>query len=815
MVVFKMIIILWLLVFPFFDGNSQHYRLYRMLRKENFSEALSFGEAKLEMNKGKRERNRLKLLLALGKLYDLRGNFTKAEALYLQALDPVRQKIERGERLKLPDFNVIDEISLFYVHTGNFTEAGKWTEYSLKKRAGEYNKRNPVNFRPYISKGMLFFYQNEWDSAVYYLTEYQKNIRNSNYTGNLEVNRYADTYQVLAELELKRGNLHRAFKNAKKTVRLQKHEWTRREAGRNTLKRVKAMNTLSTIYRYKEQWKKSERYLTMAMKLYDKNIKVDFPERAELYLNGAWHAWHVDEIDSVIARVKKAVSIELDYILGSFTTLSEYEKENFQIRHKALFNNMNNLALKLYEDSKIMPGHSFWSELLNYNLQTKGLILNETADFYRNLMRDNSDTVNVLMSEWKMLKNELAFVSTLGNQRSAEDQVDQYLSRIIQIEKLLYTRLGVTSEKKHVDWREVKAILKDTAQVVELIRISSISFQPADQGKREHVLNERISYMMFSFGQADEEVKIGVIQDGKALENRYIHHYLNAIKFRIIDTLSFGQFWQPIEDLTGNARKVILSPDGIFNMVNPGAILNPNTGRYLVDERDIINITNLQTMGGKSTNINTDSTICLFGNPDYSNDYGKVKLEPLEGSEAEVKDIATIVGHYGVKTILNMGTRASESAFKALEGCEIIHVASHGFFSGGSGRGNTMLRAALVLTKSEEEDGFLTAYEAATLNLQNTRLVVLSACETGQGVIANGEGVYGLQRAFQLNGVNHVIMSLWKVDDEVTRQLMALFYKNLMKTNNPVLSLREAASQLSGQYPDPYYWGAFKIVGMP
>ncbi|MDH5602974.1 MAG: tetratricopeptide repeat protein, partial [Cyclobacteriaceae bacterium] len=337
MVTNRVITIVCLMAFQCYGGSAQHYRLYRMLKKENFSRAITFGEEKLKKAKVERERGRMKLLLTLGKLYELRGNFTKAEALYLQALDQVKLKMTAGEKLWLSDFNVIDEISLFYVHTGNFTEAEKWTDYSLQHRVGHYNKRDPVNFRPYISKGLLFFYRDEWDSAAFYLTAYQKNIRNSNYTGNLEVNRYADTYQVLAELELKRGNLQKAFKNAKKTVRLQKHEWTRREAGKNTLKRVKALNTLSTIFQYKEQWNKSEKYLTMAVKLYDKNIRVDFPEKAELYLSRAWQAWHVGEIDSVIALVKKAVSIELDYIHGSFSTLSEYEKENFQIRHKALF----------------------------------------------------------------------------------------------------------------------------------------------------------------------------------------------------------------------------------------------------------------------------------------------------------------------------------------------------------------------------------------------------------------------------------------------------------------------------------------------
>ncbi len=137
---------------------------------------------------------------------------------------------------------------------------------------------------------------------------------------------------------------------------------------------------------------------------------------------------------------------------------------------------------------------------------------------------------------------------------------------------------------------------------------------------------------------------------------------------------------------------------------------------------------------------------------------------------------------------------------------------------------NSLFQSGLILAnggelyeshdKMHEQNGILTSYEALNLKLDQVDLVVLSACETGVGDVQNGEGVYGLQRSFLIAGAKNVIMSLYKVSDEVTAELMIEFYKAWVKGKSKHEALIIAKTKVRKKYPNPYYWSGFVIIGI-
>lgn len=210
-------------------------------------------------------------------------------------------------------------------------------------------------------------------------------------------------------------------------------------------------------------------------------------------------------------------------------------------------------------------------------------------------------------------------------------------------------------------------------------------------------------------------------------------------------------------------------------------------------------------------------------------------LALLPGTKKEVGLIDSLYKKSNFPPTVYLSNEALEESIKQVKAPQTLHIATHGFFleneEGAEDADayveNPLLRSGLVLAGANsyittgsvddagtyEEDGILTAYEAMNLNLDNTELVVLSACETGLGEIKNGEGVFGLQRAFQVAGADAIIMSMWTVDDNATQELMTNFYEEWLKSGNKHKSFITAQKRLKEKRPAPYFWGAFVMIG--
>ncbi len=223
----------------------------------------------------------------------------------------------------------------------------------------------------------------------------------------------------------------------------------------------------------------------------------------------------------------------------------------------------------------------------------------------------------------------------------------------------------------------------------------------------------------------------------------------------------------------------------------------------------------------------------------------------LPATETEAQNIDNQLKMAGFQTQKMTGFAASEEVLKMVGSHnispKILHIATHGFFfpdpktvDGGRAAAdaarppsepifkvseNPMIRSGLVLAGANQawktgkpirpdvEDGILTALEISQLNLSNTELVVLSACETGLGDIAGNEGVYGLQRAFKIAGAKYLIMSLWKVDDKKTSEMMTLFYEKWLGEKLPLPdAFRAAQKTIREKYPNPFFWAGFVLV---
>src|SRR5208283_4538665 len=221
-------------------------------------------------------------------------------------------------------------------------------------------------------------------------------------------------------------------------------------------------------------------------------------------------------------------------------------------------------------------------------------------------------------------------------------------------------------------------------------------------------------------------------------------------------------------------------------------------------------------------------------------------LVPLPGTAIELSKVENLLKKQNWQVVVYERDRALVEAVRGVHHPRVLYLATHGFFESdqaiphnGSATNQRpssefeepMLRSGLYFAGADHGregklipeglgDGVLTAYEASTLDLHGTEMVVLSACETGLGKVEAGEGVFGLLRGFEEAGADSVVISMWKVPDTHTQQLMTAFYENwLVKHMEKHQALRQAQIALRSRITDhfgadlPYYWGAFVLVG--
>ena len=291
---------------------------------------------------------------------------------------------------------------------------------------------------------------------------------------------------------------------------------------------------------------------------------------------------------------------------------------------------------------------------------------------------------------------------------------------------------------------------------------------------------------------------------------------------------------QPLRGSLAGASRLLISPDGALNLVPFEALLDEQ-GHYLVERyatsylttgRDLLRMHVARAAPGRPVIVANP----LFGEPSKpalsrdrapaAVDWSEVYFAPIAATGYEANAIKSLFPEARLLT----GSLATKAALQAVRAPRILHIASHGFFLAGSprdtaqaaGRPDALLRSGLALAganlaRDGQAAGILTALEVTGLDLWGTQLVTLSACDTGVGEVSNGEGVYGLRRAFVLAGAETLVMSLWPISDYIARDAIVDYYTGLRAGLGRGDALRRAKLALLRRpgRRHPFYWAGF------
>ncbi|MEQ8518405.1 MAG: CHAT domain-containing tetratricopeptide repeat protein [Cytophagales bacterium] len=740
------------------------------------------------------------------------GDFAEAEHIF-SYLDKVIPQLFTQNSSHYAIF--INNKAMLYANLGRNEKALEIIEEAISK-GKEFLPKDYFDLeRIYINQGFLYMKTGQFDKAKSSFLRAEGGMREKDFLNHPDFN---DLMIYIGRFYIETNNSE-ALNYIESAIAGSKQRY-----GANHLLYAKALENKALYFLKTGRYSDAVTVYALISEIRKDQLGEENREYLQTQMKLALCQWESGNIDMASAIFRSSIDAYISLIDRLFPAFSENEKSDLWSEIKP--------DIYLYF-SFVKHNHEKSPELLQYalnvHLRTKGLLFNSTSSMKEVILNGGDEDLISIYKEWKNAHDQLAYYYSIPLEQVKDDKIDLEALELEanELEKSLSRRSAKFSGslEKFRDYAyEISTSLGSEEAALEIVRIETNAGR--DAGKA--------FYLGFLLKSGNPSPVLVVIDHGDELEGRNLKLYKNKILFKLEDKESFGNYWGPFTMLTGTYKHLYISYDGVYNNVSL-ASLQDESGRFLLEDNNYTYLTNGKLIPElkKKDAVLKASNAVLFGNPDFGEN---LNVNPLPGTAVEVEQIGDLFAKSGYTVTKYTGEEASEDKIQQLQSPAILHLATHGYFfsdvksSEGlvlgiqvdKAKNNPLLRSGLMLSDangaSEESitlkktNGLLNAFEVMSLDLGGTELVVLSACETGKGEIVNGEGVYGLPRALQVAGAQNVIMSLWKVDDAVTQELMNSFYTKLVDGEALNEAFLFAQRTIKEKYAHPYYWGAFVLL---
>jgi CHAT domain-containing protein len=758
-----------------------------------------------------------------GRILLIKGDYTEAEKIAVRANQMALKVYGENSTKTAPTQKLLADI---YFTLGDFDQAGENVSKAIASQEKQFGRKHVEVAKSLSQLALIKFNKGDNKQVIEKLMLESRDIMEVKL--GKENPQYAEVLKNVAVLYISEKKFDIAFNS----LTVAEGIWRTKTGTKNNINAASIYTLTADVYYQLKNYNKAEEFYIKSKDLYEKFFSATHPEYVKVLSKLA----KVYYMKRDYKRSKKLIEESLgnyeNFIKQFFPALSERAKAKYWNTIKGDFEFYNTLAFGNLEDFRDLTG-----KVYNYQLLTKALLLSSSIKIRERIMNSTDEELKTQYNNWIQKKELLTLALSMSPAQLTENQIDPSAlhQEVERLEKELSQKseiFGQSFETKRITFEDVRKSLKPNEVAIEMVRYRYFN----------HTFTDSVIYAALYLKTETSKPKAIIMQDGQKMENRYFKYYRNAITGKITDEFSYGIYWQPIVSELGQTASIYLSADGIYNQINLESIPSPD-GRYVIDNSNIVLVSNTKDIYFrkiKSRASSSENTASMFGNPTFylaSAEGGPIPSLP--GTEKEVNQLQYMLKQKGWNTTEYVEKFAAEEKIKELNSPKIFHIATHGLYRPSTQltmekemegneallAQNPLMRTGLLLKGAGDllgktnynynmENGILTAYEAMSLNLDKTDLVVLSACETGLGDLEAGEGVYGLQRAFLNAGAKVLIMSMFKVDDEATQKLMLKFYQKWLNSNNLRQSFIDAKKELRVDYPEPIYWGAFMMIGL-
>ncbi len=824
-------------------------------RSGDYEKALRTGTEAMNIRKeilGEEHLDYARSLNNIAKYHSYLGNYFEAVRLERKALEKIAA-LNGKENATYAQ--ALSNMAGYFSRMGNYSEALSLGEEALAIRERILGKQHPDYAESLNNLAKYHFFLGEYDRAID--MESQALALREQLYGKQHPD-YATALSNLADYYELQGNIAEAMRRGSEALEIRKQV-----LGERHPEYAESMANLAAYHYRSGNYSEAVRWGGEVLALRREVLGEEHPSYAWSLCKMASYFSANEQADSATVYASLATEKYTKFILSTFADMTANERNFFWMRMKSWFTSM---VLQLAAKH---PTEKMVTNAYNCTLLAKGLLLNSELEMTNLLMESGDSTLIAAYQRLQadrtlLIKNfEIPKAQRTVNTDSLQRIITRQERRLVQRSKTY----GNYTKSLSIDWQQIARHLTKDAIAIEFVTYKDETNEVAYAAL---VVDHRHSPPTLVPLMTQRQL------DAIASKDLYATNRLSLL------------VWAPLSEYLENARRVYFAPAGDLYNIGIESLRHWADDTFMADSWELYRLSSTREIAiHRGTKKRKPDTAAIFGGVTYdtfvAQDEGveasskKTKdkaAKYLPGTRKEAEEIYQCLIEDSIPTRLHLGNYATEEAIKHLSGHApaILHIATHGFYwtdqevrEGNmddklqflSMYGNlddadqALTRSGLLFAGAnhalsgkkvydQHDDGILTAKEISVLDLRGLDMLVLSACQTGLGKIT-GDGVFGLQRGFKKAGAGCMLMSLWKVDDKATRQLMTFFYHNLTKGMNKHEAFRKAQHDLRDMdvedngrrksrraisskakrakkagakklYADPHYWAAFILL---
>jgi CHAT domain-containing protein/lipopolysaccharide biosynthesis regulator YciM len=850
--------------------SYQDYGNYAQATKM-LQEALAIFE-KLE---GKEHPDVAALLNNLGSLYQEAGDYRAAEPLFQRAL-AIYEKTFGREHPSVA--TAINNLALLYEIKADYQRAETLFRESLALREKKLGLEHPSLAVSLNNLGGIYKAREAYREAIPF---YQRSLAIREKVLGPQHTDVAQSLNNLAVVYKEMGDRQQAATLYERALAIYE-----RALGKENQPVAFVLSNLAEIYNDQGDYQRASAVLSRALEIREKIFgSAEHPVIATNLNSLAELALRQGQLANAISLQQRSLESREGELLRNLVSGSERQK---LIYLKSSVKDQD-FSVSLHLQNAVQNEQAAKLALTTI-LRRKGRALDVMTDSINRLRQQATSEDQQLLEELSTLRAQLSALVLRGpGKQSLADhqaQLKALETKIDALENRVSARsVEFRAQTTRVTLAAIQQAIPTTATLLEFT-----AYQPYDIAKRQFKPTHYAVYAINNQGEL-RWADLGEARKLEPLINQFRQQLrrkpqptpqslrrLKATSQKLADLLL-----QPLQDLITTNTQLLISPDGALNFVPFDALVDKQ-GKYLVERYAISYLTSGRDLlrleasnpGQNAPRNEQLNNALVVANPFYGTGDGPVlggrqakALQQLAGAAQEAELISRRLPQAAFYT----DEKATEQQLKQVKSPQILHIATHGYFldkvspveASAQSRaleytptGEAVVKEDLTVLRSDNpllrswlffagannaqtnnqtdvpmdvtsnvDDGILTALEASNLNLKGTKLVVLSACQTGLGEVESGEGVYGLRRALVLAGAESQLTSLWAIDDRATRDLMDRYYQLLEGGNGRQAALRQVQLEFLHKKltptsktrkshnlrSHPYYWAGFILSG--